>query len=327
MENFFAYRDPLFGLVIFFALIFIVSFFSYWWALYRAQEKKRSLSQFFHKFESSIDKEINALLEDKKSKEALMLLARAFERSGDYEKAIGIYLKLQEEFDEKERLTILRALGELYFKAGFLARSQEIYEEILGLWPRDIQTLKSLLLLYEKIGQFKEALKIAEVLEELEPIAQVYKDYLILKSSSFDKKLYKTIYERSPILKRAIFEDFFRYDFKGAWEILKEEDFKELFDILWYLPKSKIALHNPFLEELYSAKGYIQRKKSSSHFALDLLLHYPKADLEFMYLCKGCKQTFPFSFMRCPSCQEIAGVALEWQIVPKRRESEEGLSI
>ena len=48
MNTFFIeFRDPLFSVIIFFAIIFIITFFSYWWGRYRRKEDSRHLDKFF----------------------------------------------------------------------------------------------------------------------------------------------------------------------------------------------------------------------------------------------------------------------------------------
>jgi len=160
------YRDPLFGLIVFFALVFIIAFFSYWWAIYRTKEQSRRLSRFFGRFERRRDSVAEAL-DAPGSKRALLLLADALGRSGDYEEAISIYLRLQKEVEPAERIEILKKLADLYFRAGFLQRSRKIYEEILGILPRSRDVLRSLLIVYEKLGDYAGAFDVLESLEEL----------------------------------------------------------------------------------------------------------------------------------------------------------------
>ena len=320
------YRDPLFGLIVFFGLIFIIAFFSYWWAVYRSKEQEEHIEHFFHKFEENVDRELERIIEDKDSKKALLLLAQSYQRSGDYEKAITLYLKLKEEVGFEERMDLLKKLADLYFKAGFLARSAQIYEEILGYFPRRKDVLHQLLVVYEKLQDIQKAKDVAKSLEELGESCDM--DYLLAKECAKNEDVagLVSIYRKNPDLVRMIFERLFMLDAKRAWDILKEEDIPKIIDILWYLPKEKIDLRYKILQEIYGAKGYITHIQKSDIFELDLLLHYPKADLDFEYLCKRCRQIYPVSFTRCPNCFTVQSPQIQMLITPKREVYEKDIT-
>ncbi len=310
------YRDPLFGLIVFFALIFIISFFSYWWAIYKTKEQNSRLSRFFNRFEIKKETDDTYL--------AQLHLAQALEMNGDYEEAISIYSKLKDAYPHK-KIELLKMMGDLYKKAGFLARSKEIYEEILGIFPRHKEVLRSLLVLNEKLGDLEAAFDVLESLEELEDM-HVERGYLEAKGAaqSGDVKRLLKLY-RSGVARRAAIEPLFRLDYKEAWNAIRQEDILNVTDILWQLPKEKISIHLPILKELYSAKGYVQEVKESHIFAFDLLLHYPKADLEFEYLCHHCKKRFPLPFLRCPACLKVEDPIVEINIVKKRELNEKSV--
>ncbi len=311
-------RDPLFSLIIFVGLIFIISFFSYVWAMTRTKQQKERLESFFAKFQADAQNSINALLAREDSKEALLLLARAYTKSGDYEKAIAIYLHLRNRFDSKE---ILLELAKLYKKAGFLARSLAIYEEILHFFPREKEALRNLLRIYERLGRLEDALAVGEILEELgeSSLDRAYIQALLaIKRGDVQRLL--TLYQEYPQLVRVVFTYLFTAEHLGAWKYLQPKDYRKIIDILWFLPKEKIQTNNPFLQELYSAKGYVKMAKSSTIFELDLLLHYANADLEFEYLCVECKKIFPIAFERCPECGAIGSDEVKMIITQKGRD-------
>ncbi|SMC08895.1 tetratricopeptide repeat protein [Nitratiruptor tergarcus] len=320
-------RDPLFSLIIFFGLIFIISFFSYTWALWRVRKQKGSLEDFFARFQASADKEIANIIEGGDANRALLLLADAYTKSGDYEKAIAIYLKLKNNYDFKEQKKILEKLGELYYKAGFLARSVEIFEEILRYYPRSPRVLQKLLLVYERLYEYKKALGVCEVLEELG--CKSDRDYILAKIAvqKGDEQQLLAIYQKDPKLVRLIFEYLFQTNYIVAWEHLRTNDIPKLFDILWRLPREKISLHDTTLKELYTAKGYVQEVSGSQDFIFDLLIHYPKADLEFSYLCEVCKGVYPFAFTRCPGCHSVGSPTVERIVTQKKRIDEESFSV
>ncbi len=321
MDFVLGYRDPLFGLILFVGLVFIASFFSYWWAVVKLKKQQNSLQRFFQELHTRFDTE--RLSEE----EILWLLAKSYEQNGKYEKAIALYLRLGESLDPQKRVEVLKRLGDLYLKIGFLARSQKIYEEILGHYPRRIDVLERLLRVYEQMERYDQALEVVQILGELghESLESVYVQARYLVRQGKTKELLE-LYQEHPFLVRVVGEYLFAKDPKLAWESIWPQDLPKIADILWYLPKEHIRTHTPFLQELYSAKGYVDLAKRSQIFELDILLHYPKAILEFEYLCPKCKGVVPLGFTRCPLCQGVKPPVIEY-VVAKRREGEESLSV
>jgi tetratricopeptide (TPR) repeat protein len=307
------YRDPLFGLLIFFAIVFIISFFSYWWSVYKSDKKENSIESFLKKFEANKDKNLTATLKD--SKDAALFLADIYAKKGEYEKALAILLEINR---GKRSLDVLKRVAKIYLKAGFLKKSRLIYEEILAITPRDIEALESLIIIYEKLNDFKEALEIANSLEELKDVTKL-KEYLLTKEA-IEKRDIKRLLTLPK--SRLTIEALFALEPQKGWEAYDDGIFLDIVDILWNLPKNQIKTDTKLLRELYSAKGYIQEANESEIFELDLLLHYKKALLEFEYVCKDCKKIFPFYFSRCPSCQSIEGMGVN-MLITKRREVEE----
>jgi len=89
---FIEFRDPLFGLIVFFALIFIITFFSYWWGRYKNKEDIKNLDIFLKQFRSPPShNELKVLIcKNEFSKNAWLLLADAYSKNGAYEKSIEI---------------------------------------------------------------------------------------------------------------------------------------------------------------------------------------------------------------------------------------------
>jgi hypothetical protein len=81
-----------------------------------------------------------------------------------------------------------------------------------------------------------------------------------------------------------------------------------------------IISSSEILQTLYYAKGYLQTPKiQSGIFSLDILATarqggFEGGDLLFSYLCQKCKQSFPVSFERCPSCTAINSVQVEEKV-------------
>ncbi len=332
MEGLFIeYKDPLFGIILFFTLIFIITFFSYWWGRYKTKEDERSLDKFVKTFHSlPTGKELEEILHiSNLSTKSLYLLATNYIQNGDYEKSIEIYNSvLEKNISVEERKETMFLLGQAYLKAGFLQRSKELFLEILAHHPRTPSALQFLLIIYEKMRDFEKAKEVLEPLDEMD--MEIAKDamYLNLVAMQYDptmhseEKIRKIIkwYEENNQLGYMIFEYLFKQNPKLAWAHLDQSLCERISSVLWTLESHQLDLDiissNAYLRELYSAKGLIDSAQNSSIFELDVLIHlraqgYHDADLQFEYLCNECKQVFPFSFHRCPNCHAIDTVQNE----------------
>ncbi len=332
MEGLFIeYKDPLFGIIIFFSLIFVVAFFSYWWGRFKTKEDEKSLDRFIKNFHSMpSEKELSELLSSSElSHKSLYILATSYIQQGDYEKSIEIYTAILEKklsvHDQKETMILL---GQAYLKAGFLQRSKDLFLEILSRHPRTPSALQFLLIIYEKMRDFEKAKEILEPLDEMD--MKVAKDamYLSLISMQYnmkipsEEKIEKIIawYQKHHQLGYMIFEYLFRQSPSLAWKHLDQSLCERISDILWNLEPDQLDLDiissNAYLQELYSAKGVLNSADESAIFELDVLIKlqnsgYQDADIQFEYLCNECKQVFPFSFHRCPNCLGIDTVQNE----------------
>lgn len=345
MENFLIeYRDPLFGILIFFALVFITAFFSYVWGILKSREEKNSLARFARQFENCADEECLALSQAKAIPlRPLAWLALAYYKSGEYEKSIAIYLGILGRIDDPAfKQEILTALGKTYFKAGFLKRSRDIFLEVLKFFPRNREALEYLLVVYEKLMQYDKAMDVLESLEELECDVRVEKVYVSTLSVINDVRLgevQKTaalaaLYQEHRVLERLFFSYLFARDAVLAWRLLKPENYAELVDILWQLPTDKLdrrSIENhPFLCELYTARGDFLCASASEIFELSVLIGlrrsgFDKATLRFEYLCNSCKNILPVSFHRCPHCLSIGSA--KPQIILAKAECETSESL
>ncbi|MCD8478090.1 MAG: hypothetical protein LRY68_09545 [Sulfurospirillum sp.] len=144
------------------------------------------------KFEIVTDEnEYKKLLEDASIPlESLALLAHAYAKGGDYEKAINIYLvTLKRVKGKDEKQYLLSTLGKIYFKAGFLHRGSEVFLESLRLHPRNEESLKYLSVVYEQLQEYTKAQEVLDSLEELGAKVRLQRIYLkalaILKESHF----------------------------------------------------------------------------------------------------------------------------------------------
>jgi len=328
---FIEYKDPLFGIILFFALIFMITFFSYWWGKYKSKEDERSLDKFVKNFHAlPTGKELEEILHSTNlSAKSLHLLATNYIQNGDYEKSIEIYSSiLDKKISIEERKETMFLLGQAYLKAGFLQRSKELFLEILSHHPRTPSALQFLLIIYEKMRDFEKAKEVLEPLEEMD--LEISKDAMYLSLISMqhnqkipsEEKVQKIIkwYEEKNQLGYMIFEYLFKQAPQLAWKHLDQSLCERISSILWTLESNQLDLDiissNAYLRELYSAKGLVNLADKSSVFELDILIHlhaqgYNDADLQFEYLCSECKQVFPFSFHRCPNCHGIDTVQNE----------------
>ncbi len=323
MNSFFIeFRDPLFGIIIFFVLVFIIAFFSYWWARFRTKEDHRHLDKFLRGFRTLPSKgELKVLIsKGELSEKSWLLLAHSYFKNGDYEKCIEIYSELLSVGNKNNYRETLFLLGRTYFRAGFLERAKDIFLKILQNNPRTPQALSYLLLVYEYMREYSLALEVLEPLDELQKDIKKDSAYLRIlallndtKTTTEDKlKNLVEIYKQERILPHMIFEYIFSKDAKLAWENLDASKCETISDVLWRLDKKDLNLdiitQNGYLRELYTARGDVDLAKNSSVFEFDVLINLNKnanATLSFEYVCDNCKVVAPFAFNRCSSCHAI----------------------
>ena len=333
MNTFFIeFRDPLFSVIIFFALIFVITFFSYWWGRYKSKENFRDLDKFLKQFRSPPSKKELKILITKgdSSEKSWLLLANAYVQNGDYEKSIEIYneiLKHGTQLNSKETMFLL---GQSYFKAGFLERAKQIFLEILKNNPRTPEVLKALLLVYEYMRDYNSALDILESLNELDKnivTDSAYLQALFLLNDitiSTDEKVDKLLelYHQTPKLTYLVFEYIFRVNPSLAWDNFDKSKAELLADILWQVDKKNLDLdiisRNGYLRELYTARGDVDLAKNSNIFEFDILINLknkPDVTLSFEYLCNNCNRVYPFAFNRCSYCHSIDTPRIELSLV------------
>lgn len=338
LDTFFiAYRDPLFGIIILCAIVFILSFANYWWGAFKSKEEKQSIEKFVKKFEIVTDEnEYKKLLEDASIPlESLALLAHAYGKSGDYEKAINIYLvalKRVKGRDEKQYL--LSTLGKTYFKAGFLRRSAEVFLESLRLHPRNEESLKYLTVAYEQLQEYDKATEVLDSLEELGAKVELQRNFLLFLAISKESGLseiqkiekLKELALQTPFLKRRLFELMQAYGVPLDASFCETLPFAQMIDTLWYAQNLNLTCKEPLLESIAMAKGKIPYHYTpEAPFALDALAKLRfhgshNATLSFEYLCTECKQVFPIHFYRCPHCQSIDTVSIMSSLVALNNE-------
>ena len=298
------------------------------------QRQKSKLMEFMERFDSA-----ECILDDgdipydKGMSKPLLLLARAFENSGEYQKTIGIYLYLIRYEKSRE---LLEHLGKIYLRAGFLERAEVIFLEILSRTPRDIGVLYQLGVVYELLHQYDKALETLEPLETLGEGVDELRNFWEFKKieqnselSSQDREIALVdIQSRSPSLYRHTIAALFELLHVKAWRYVAPRRSREVLDILWYLPKSQldfdIIQSDNSLSKIYFARGVIkeidlEQVGSSGIVNIDILASSKSAgehrgELSFGYLCARCKHSFPIAFSRCPNCLAINSLITEEQI-------------
>ena len=313
----FEYRDPLFNIIIFLTLIVITILITNFLGSLKQKNKIKHLKEFMEKFNFLDDKEVKSLVSDNVSTNALLLLALGFEKEGNYEKSLNIYLVLLENSSPQEKFTILQNMAEVYFKAGFLHKSREALLEILRAYPRKLEALELLFIVDDKLKNYDEMENIIEILEELEQNVKKEKAYLYFQQARFnqDKNKIKELYKEYPILKRDYVQYFLYENPKEIFDNVNEEDVYEMLDIFWQ--SDNLPLKNEAFMQIQAAKKELTTTIISPIFELEVLKHLPKnlADLEFEYICTNCKHIFPLYEERCPHCKELFSFKIETSIV------------
>ena len=119
------FRDPLFNVIMFFTVVFLSVLITIAFGKFREHIREKKLNEFLKDFEYI---KIENLKLDNASIDALYLLAKAYEKEGDFEKSLKIYLWINKNIKSIE---ILRQIATLYYKAGFLEKAKNIAYQIL----------------------------------------------------------------------------------------------------------------------------------------------------------------------------------------------------
>ena len=319
------YRDPLFGIIILFAAIFVVSFLGY--TIRKNKERKRLdeqslLVKRFELGELDASGYLELYISGKLPLDTILLMSNILCQKGDFSKTITIFLALLEKTDDTaKKEEILEQLGKIYFRTGLLQRSKEIFLKILKFSPRNKDALFYLLLSYEKLKDYNSAIQILEPLIELGRDVKIDQSYLYAMKIVSDATLSseKKIEQLEKLLVGHIFLErilvsfLIRCDTKLFWQKASLFDFSKIVDILWYLPKDSVDLEfvkkESYLSDLYSAKGYFDFSNSSEVFEFDLMIlsknrtHKSSSfDFNFEYICEHCKKIHYVYDYRCLTC-------------------------
>ena len=116
MDFFFIeYRDPIFGLIVLFSVLLLVAILSYFWGVFSLNDQKKSIDKFVNKFQpqNQLDQKYqDMLIRLDIDSGSLNALAGIFARSGEFNKAIAIYLiALQKALTKSQKELIFLNLG------------------------------------------------------------------------------------------------------------------------------------------------------------------------------------------------------------------------
>lgn len=341
MDFFFVeYRDPMFGLLVLVALVLVVAVLHYAWRTLSSKSQKKGLEGFIKKFDIA-DEHKDLLRASSLSLENLHFLAGIFTKSGEFEKAIQIYLIALEKIKDKgEQEAIFYDLAEVYFRAGFLQRSVEVLLNALNLRPRNEKALKLLKIVYLRLKRYDEVLQSLDALFELGcevskerefinvvalkngaqsgvlasknlSVANKTSQNLVLNAQNLAPKSENSAqnYENNELVKRFLLEN-------GA-EIHAE--FELVIDLL-YKGKRAIFLDDNAYFELFCAMKLAPKRQNYAFTnpklkMLEILNDNDfKARLSFSYVCTHCKNQMPLFFYHCPICYEFGGCKILYEV-------------
>ncbi len=334
MDKFFIdYRDPIFGIIIFFSVVLLIAILSYFWGIFRNQNNKNSIEKFVKNLElnSDFSDKNNELLRQLDT-QSQIVLANTFAKNGDFEKAVTILLISLEHCDKENKDYILTTLGKVYFRAGFLERAKECFIQSIALKSQNEEALNFLSIIYEKLKDYKQSYEVLDVLAEFDINTNEAKNYIktlsILNDTkqNFDQKIENLtkISHDFPLAKREILELFLQN--KEPLDKLKIfPNLKDCIDILWNL-KTPINLQNDDFASVFYANKTTNDFKQGEIFEINLLSNLRKngfenANLSFSYVCTKCKSSQPIFSYRCPFCLEVASLKIVLKIVENKYET------
>lgn len=349
MDFFFVeYRDPIVGLFVLTALVLVIALAHYFWRVFATKSQEKGLEGFIKKFDIA-DEHKDLLRASSLSLENLHFLAGIFTKSGEFEKAIQIYLIALEKIrDKNEQELIFYDLAEVYFKAGFLQRSVEVLLNALNLRPRNEKALKLLKVVYLRLKRYDEVLQTLDCLFELGFDISTERAFIetLREKNSAEKvkeneKSPKSLNEKqngnesqsanksqnkpkiqsqaqqkqknsSPnneFVKRFLLENGFE----------THAEFALVIDLL-YKNKKPVFLDDDAYFELFCAMNLTPKPQNytfkNPKFQMLRILGESgfKAKLSFSYVCTHCKNQMPLFFYHCPICYEFGGCKILYEV-------------
>lgn len=313
MDFFFVdYRDPIAGLIVLVALVFVVALSHFFYRIFANKDEKQQLENFVKKFE--IDSSHKNLLRSSNFDiNALLFLASVFTKSGEFEKASEIYLiALEKTKDKNQREKIFLDLARLYFKAGFLERSKESLMQCLSIRARNKEALKLLKTVFIKLKLYNEVLNILESLSELGEDSKDEINFITIlnmheKSIPNEKKNFVNL-DYSDASKRFLYQ---------YYNIYEKQELINIIDLLYF---KKELVDDEKFDEFFYALGLKQPDENydfkDKHLKMLYILKKAKfkAKLDFSYLCTSCKSHMPLFFYHCPLCYEFGKCMILYEV-------------
>ena len=352
MDFFFVeYRDPMFGLLVLVALVLVVALLHYAWRTLSSKSQKKGLEGFIKKFDIA-DEHKDLLRASSLSLENLHFLAGIFTKSGEFEKAIQIYLIALEKIKDKgEQEAIFYDLAEVYFRAGFLQRSVEVLLNALNLRPRNEKALKLLKIVYLRLKRYGEVLQSLDALFELGCEVSKEREFINVialkngaqsgalgeKNLSVDDKRNQNLALKSENSVNLNSKDLNSATKNSAQspknyennELVKRfllengaeihAEFELVIDLL-YKGKRAIFLDDNAYFELFCAMKLAPKRQNYAFTnpklkMLEILNGNDfKARLSFSYVCTHCKNQMPLFFYHCPICYEFGGCKILYEV-------------
>lgn len=300
---FLSYRDPLFGLLMLVAFVFIIALFHYFWSKYSLKNRESKIHNFVEKFkQDKHDSDFSKL-----KLEELIILARVFAKEGNYDKSIELFLLALSRCDDddlKEELFI--GLAKTYLRAGFLQRAEEVVVACLGLRSRNIEALYCLNYINIKLKRYNEALQTCDALEIL---GEDMKEQVLYLQLLAGKKDYEDIKEIGAYLARFLYE----LRVNGVFAPLDLA-----IDLLQSL-KYPINLKDPLYFEYFYAKNMV--KKDDFNFQVNKLKMLKvlkdngfNVKMKFYYYCKECNNELAIFSYHCPFCFKFASCKISYEV-------------
>ncbi|RLA73953.1 MAG: tetratricopeptide repeat protein [Epsilonproteobacteria bacterium] len=343
---FLSYRDPLFGILEFFALVFVIASLSHVYNLYKNKKSTREHNKLLRRFKLNRLKENDYIHLHQRYGlpfESILLLASTFIKKGETSKAIGVYLSLLEIAQNQiQKEQLLEHLGEAYHKTGMLQRAKDIYEKILKFSPRNKTALDNLFIIYEKLFQYDKALQIIDVFEALDFDVEFQKLYIktlqVIADTTIDEQnMLKTLLDmqkQNNEITRVVATKILNTNKTFFWENIESFALEDIIDILYLLEKKsidfRIVKKYTCLSEIYTAKTYINEATKSENFYLNIIINLRdkknnNATIGFKYSCKKCKNIFPLFQNRCPTCHDILSLKPTFGIIEQKEDTNDSL--
>ncbi|STQ86490.1 hypothetical protein LS73_009080 [Helicobacter muridarum] len=341
------YRNPVFGVMILFAIVLVIVIMDSVRGAYAKKKKKEYLEQLSKNFDSfSLQQNISDFMQHVKNPATtVMRIAEIYFQVGNYQQTIAMCQMLNENTSKsQEKIEVLQMLAKSYYKAGFLQRAKSVLIDILRIYPYNIDALNLLIKTCESLGEYKESLSALDCLEELqdrESLSDAAMKNKIIQTRDYIKAMQiisntklslisqqeqlLDIYHKDSKLSILILRHFKLYNIALFWkQILHYNDIYSCIDLLWHFDLEEIPFDlipmDSDIRDIYRAKGYIKDYRNIKDITLESLqlLHLHSnttGDLDFSYYCNSCGVNTPFYSYRCASCDEIDEIKLRFVII------------